>query len=228
MTKEKLQQLALTATVREKESPKILLRKGLIPAVLYGHNVSNINLALPVHEFMKVYHEAGENTLIDLTVSGRSPVKVLIHDVDHDVVSNAVRHIDFYQVNMTEKIEAEIPLHFVGEAPVVKEQSGTLVVQFDVLPVRCLPTDLIKSIDVDVSSLTEFDDAIHVKDIAIPEALEVLRDKDDVIVLAARPRAEEPVEAPVEPTPEAVPLEGAEALEAEGEKGESPKPTKGE
>ena len=219
--------LTLAGEIRELVNPKEVLRKGLIPAVLYGHNVKNINLAIPFSQFMKVYNEAGENTLVNLKVEGKDPVKVLIHDIDHDVVTNAVRHIDFYQVNMTEKIEAEIPIHFIGESPAVKELGGTLVFQLDALPVKCLPADLIKSVEVDVGGLKDFDAAIHIKDIAIPPSLEVLRDKDDVIVMVSRPRAEEPVEAPAEEVSEAaVTAEGA--APAEGEPGESKKTSKGE
>lgn len=207
------------------ERGKSIRRGGMIPAVLYGHNIENLSIAVPSLTFMKVYRGAGENTLVDLVLEGREPVKVLIHDVDHDAVTNAVEHIDFYQVNMTEKIEAEIPLRFVGESSAVKELGGTLVVQLDAIPVKCLPHDLIQFVEVDISSLKEFDQSIHVGDLNIPPSLEALKRKGDVVVMVSPPRAEEPVPAPVEaPIGEVLePAQGGKEGTSGGEKEQSKK-----
>jgi len=209
--------LTLTATKRDiKESTKKLRTHGIVPAVLYGHKVKNVNLALAYKDFTKIYREAGENILIDLEVAEQKPVKVLIHDVAQDVVTDKVIHVDFYQVRMDEPIHAEIPIHFMGEAPAVKELGGVLVKQLDHLPVKCLPNDLIKSIEVDLAVLSDFEKVIRVSDLSIPRNIEVLKTPDQVIVLVTPPRVEEKAEKEEEAEVTEEGLEGAPEVKVEG------------
>jgi|ETNmetMinimDraft_26_1059896.scaffolds.fasta_scaffold118431_1 large subunit ribosomal protein L25 len=216
--------LLLEAKTRENTAKARVIRdSGLIPAVLYGHKTKNAHLTVPYSAFMKVYAEAGSNTLVDLKVSDGNPVKVLIHDIDHDVVSNKVSHIDFYQVRMDEKINAEIPVHFVGEAPVVKEMGGTLVTQIEAIPVKCLPKDLIKFVEVDLSSLVDFEKAIRIKDVSLSNELEIQKEENDVVASVSAPRVETEETPAEEEVEEGATEEGAKPAEgAEGEKGGTP------
>ncbi|PJE58421.1 MAG: 50S ribosomal protein L25, partial [Candidatus Portnoybacteria bacterium CG10_big_fil_rev_8_21_14_0_10_36_7] len=104
-----------------------LRRDGFVPAILYGHDVKNAPLSVSAKEFEEVLKQAGESTLVDLTIEDKKPVKILIHDVTRDPVSSDPIHIDFYQVNMKEKIKTQIALVFVGESLAVKEMGGVLV-----------------------------------------------------------------------------------------------------
>jgi large subunit ribosomal protein L25 len=206
--------LSLHVEIRDKKIPAKQLRdEGFVPAVLYGHKTKNLVLSAPYKEVDKLYREAGENTLIDLKVHDKAPVKVLIHDVEHDVLSNRITHVDFYQVRMDEKINADIPLHFVNEPPAVKELGGVLVKQLDYLPVKCLPNDLLKDITIDLSVLKDFEIAIRVEDLLLPDSIEILKSKDQVIVLVTPPRVEE-VETPQEE--EVIEGEKAEGTSEEG------------
>lgn len=204
--------LSLKASVREETGRKLnqLRGQGKIPAVLYGHKIKPTHLTVDYLAFDKLYKQAGDSTLVDLIVNDKKPVKVLVQDHQSDPVSDMILHIDFLQVNMDEKIHTEIPLKFIGEPPAVKEFSGVLITSLNTLSIECLPNDLVKEIEVDLTSIKTFDDIIHVKDIKVADILTVKNNEDDVVAQVQPPRVEE----------EAVstPAEGEEIEEgAEGE-----------
>jgi large subunit ribosomal protein L25 len=185
--------LVLNAQLRELTGKKVrtLRKQNLIPAVLYGKEIAPQNLVVEYLPFQKVYSESGESTLIDLKVQEKEPMKVLIHDVQIDPVTKKIIHVDFWKVRMTEKIEAEIVLKFVGEAEAVKGLGGILVKNLDSLKVKCLPQDLVHEIEVDISPLKTFDDVIHVKDLKIPPEIEVLVNPEEIVAVVTPPRSEE-------------------------------------
>ena len=195
-------EIKLAAQSRSKEEK---LGKDFIPAVIYGKGVDNQSLKLKKADFEKVFKVAGESNLIDLEISGKA-VKVLVKEIQRDVMKNFFTHVDFYQVNMKEKITAEIPLHFIGESEAVKALGGVLIKDMDSLPVECLPGDLVDHIDIDISILKTYEDAIRVNDLVLPKGLTLVHHTNEVIAAVKEPKAEE------EPTPVAeTPVEGAEA-----------------
>lgn len=162
----------------------------LVPAVLYGHKVDTQMLTVPVVAFDKTYQKAGESALVDLAIEGKETTKVLIHDVARDPVKGTVLHVDFYQVNMKEELTTEIPLVFTGESKAVEELGGTLVKSIEELEVRCLPSDLVHEITVDISSLVTFEDVLRVKDVILPKGMIALDDPEDVLVSVDEPATE--------------------------------------
>lgn len=185
--------LSLQAKIRDVLGRKVkgLREKDLIPAVCYGHGIKPRPIEVPYLSFEKVFEEAGESSLIDLIVDKEKPVKVLIHDIQTDPLTDKIIHVDFYQVKAGEKITTEITLKFIGEPPVVKELGGVLVTNMDALEVECLPKDLVHEIEVDISGLAIFDDDIRVRDIKIPPGLESKVNPEEVVVMIERPRTEE-------------------------------------
>jgi large subunit ribosomal protein L25 len=123
---------------------------------------------------------------------------------------------------MDEKIKTEIPLEFVGESEAVEQLDGSLVTNRDNVEVECLPADLVSEIQVNISELKTFEDSISVKDLAIPQGIEVLTDSEEVIAVVEPPRSEEELaeleESAAEEEKEAIEQMGAEA---EGEEAES-------
>ena len=204
---------ALKAQVREKLGKKSasLRNDGLIPVVLYGHGIKNQNLSVKKGEFLKLYNQAGTSNLVDLSVNESKPVKILIHDTQLDPQTEDVIHADFYQIREDEKIKAEVLLEFVGEAPAVKELGGILVKNYDEVEIECLPKDLelINKIQVDLSSLKNFNDAVHVKDLQVPPQIKILEEPDEFIVFVSQPQ-EEKIE-------EVKPIEAVEGIKKEGE-----------
>ena len=199
-----MEALKLEAKKREIKGKKVktLRLEGQIPAVVYGHGVESKDLTVGYRGCEKVFNKAGESSLIDLDVEGGSPVKVLVHEVQYDPLKGTINHVDFRQVNMKEKLEAEVILKFVGEAPAVKAQGAILVRNMDTITVRCLPGDLVHEIEVDLSKLANIDDRIAVSSLAIPPGVELMADPSDLIIVANAPISEEEL-ASLEAKPEA-------------------------
>lgn len=167
------------------------IEEGNIPAVVYGKGIEAQNIQMKKGAFDKIYQEAGESNLISLQVEGKEPIQVLIKEVQTDPVKGFYLHADFYQVDMKAKITTEIPLEFIGESKAVKDLNGILIKNLDALEVECLPGDLVDHIEVDLSSLNTFDDAIKVNDLHIPETIEILTNVDSIVATVVEPRKEE-------------------------------------
>lgn len=177
--------------IEKKKKVDGLRSEGYIPAVLYGHKVENVNLSVSVGDFNKLYKLAGESTLIDLNIDESSkPVKVIIQDVQVDAVKRNFLHIDFHQVNMKEKLHTHIGLVFTGEAYAVKNFGGVLVTNKDTIEVKCLPTDLVSEITVDLSSLKNLEDTIRIKNLIIPRTIEVLDNPDEIVAIVSESKTE--------------------------------------
>jgi len=199
---------------------KSLRREGILPAVVYGGKEGSVPIELDLKEFSKIFKAAGETTLIKLLV-GEMAKNVLIHDISRDSITGEVNHIDFYEVKMDEKITAEVPLVFVGNASAVIDLGGVLVKAMQELEVRALPADLPHQIEIDISQLETFDDNILVKDIKLPKNVEILENLETSVAAVTPPRSEAEIEAlkgEVEEKVEEVKVEAEEkAKEREGE-----------
>ncbi|NCQ06158.1 MAG: 50S ribosomal protein L25 [Candidatus Moranbacteria bacterium] len=170
-------------------------KQGFVPAVLYGHKTEAVMFWVNYIAFAKLYAKAGESSIIELDVEKGKKVSVIIQDIQTDPLSNRFSHIDLFQVRMDEKLEAHIPLEFVGEAPAVREMGGMLLKPVEELFISCLPKDLPHSLSVDLSSLKTFEDHIQVKDMIIPAGVEVLTEMDTTVALVEAPRSEAEMEA---------------------------------
>jgi large subunit ribosomal protein L25 len=186
----------LKVEIREVTGKKVkqLRQKDMIPAVMYGNKIESQNLLVNYLDFKRVYDKAGESSLIELETKGKK-VNVLVHDIQLDPLSGKFSHVDFFQVNMKEEVETEIPLEFVGESPAVKELGGVLVKSLDEITVKCLPADLPEKYEIDVSKLATFDDVIAVKDLKVSDKVEILTDSETIIALVQEPRSEEELES---------------------------------
>ncbi|MDD5251095.1 MAG: 50S ribosomal protein L25 [Patescibacteria group bacterium] len=227
-----MEALKLEAQKREVTGKQVkqLREQGLVPAVIYGHGEANRDVAVSEGVFIKLLDQAGESTLIDLSVDGGAPVKVLIQDVQRDALTGRIIHADFRQVKMTEKLEAHVEFNYLGEAPAVKELGAILVKSMESIMVRCLPQNLVHEIDVDLTSLKNIDDLVTVADLPKHEGVEYLARPEDVVVVINAPISEaelKEMEAKPELDVAAVKVEGEEkkaekAAEA-GEKKEEKK-----
>ncbi len=168
-----------------------LRNEGIIPAVVYGTGMEPKNIQVDRALFTRLFKTAGESTLVELALDGGAPLHVLIQDVQLDPLRDEFTHADFRVVDMTKKIEAEVKLHFIGESAAVKAMGGTLVRPVEEVRVRALPKDLVSFIEVDLSKLATFEDAIHLKDLVVPPGVEFMDDLDSTVALVAAPRSEE-------------------------------------
>ena len=188
--------ISLKAEVRELvgKKAKQLRKLDKIPAVMYGNKIAAQNLTVSYIDFKRVFAKTGESALIELEVAGKKH-NVLVHDTQLEPMSGKVTHIDFFQVNMKEEVETEIPLEFVGESAAVKAHGGVLIKNMDEISVKCLPADLPEKYEIDISKLETFDDVISVKDLKISDKVEIMLDPETVIALVAAPRTEAEMES---------------------------------
>ncbi len=186
---------SLRASSSASKTPAVLRAEGLVPAVLYGRDFPNLHLAVPLKEFRRVWGEAGENTVITLTI-GDDSYPALIYDHQSDPLSREVRHIDFYRVRMDERITAPVPLIVTGESPAVKELGGVLLRAMDEVEVEALPANLPRELYLDVSGITELGASLFVRDIPITGEFTFVVDPETVVLTVAAPNEEEVVAAP--------------------------------
>ena len=191
-----METLVISAQTRELKGRKAnrLRAQGLVPGIVYGHKKESQSISIDSKEFKKVLRSAGENTLIDLKIGDKEQGKVIIHEYQTDPVTDLVTHVDLYQVKMNEKITANIPIKFVGESFAVKNEGAVLVKSYDALEVKCLPGDLIHSIEVDLSLLENIDDNIKVGDLKVGDNIEIIVSPEITIISAGAPRTAQEME----------------------------------
>ncbi len=213
-----MQRPILTAEIREgvgKEKAKKLRAKGLVPGIFYGPRSQTIPLVIESKELLKALQtEAGENVLIDLELRKGDQIDrkvVMLKDIQIDPLQRITLHTDFYEVAMDEMVTVEIPVHLIGK-PEGTKMGGILEQVRRVIQIQCLPGDIPKSIDIDVSPL-KIGDSIHVQDIQVEKA-KIISETNFTIATVVPPVVEEKVVEAV--VPEAA--EGAEAKEKEEEK----------
>ena len=206
----------LNAEVREqtgKEMAKKLRAKGLMPAIFYGPDSETIALTLDPKELSTALQtEAGENVLIDLNIrKGEESLKkvVMLKELQVQPLQRMALHADFFEVSMDVMVAVEIPVHLLGKSEGVKV-GGILEQVQRTIQIQCLPGDIPKSIDVDVSALM-IGDSIHVSDLKL-EKFKILSDLNLTIATVVPPVAE------AKPAEEAVAEEAPEA-EAEAKEG---------
>ncbi|MBN1621702.1 MAG: 50S ribosomal protein L25 [Endomicrobiales bacterium] len=194
-----MERLSLEVEARQienKQNLKLLRKEGKIPAVFYGHGEKTTHLVVNGKAFDKLIHTGlGKNALIDINIGGKNKT-CIVKEIQRNIFTHNPIHIDLLAVSMKQKIEVNVPLHVVGTAPGVKNSGGILEHILRELRVKCLPGDIPKSIDVDVSKL-EITQSLAVKDLTIPQGVEVLADSQSMVVNVVAPTKIEEV------TPEA-------------------------
>lgn len=203
---------------------KKLRRSGITPGNVYGKDIKSTAVQLPIAEFMGVYKESGETTLVDLELDGKT-LPVLIQNVYRDFRGN-VLHADFFQVNLKEKVKANVALELVGEPKAVTEKIGILMHILPEIEVEALPEALPENIEVQVEHLAQINDQITVADLKVPEGVTVLTDEGQVIAKIEELVSKEALE---EAAAEAAAAEAAKAETAAAEAApEGAEPAEGE
>ncbi|MGA3291667.1 MAG: 50S ribosomal protein L25 [Candidatus Microgenomates bacterium] len=206
----------LKGEVRKIEGRKVkkLRRQGILPGNISGKKIKSESVQVVLKDFEKVYKEVGETGLLTLEI-GKEGKPVLIHNLQVNPVSDEPVHVDFLQVDLKEKVEADVPVELTGESPAEKQAVGTVVLYLNEIKVEALPTDLPEKFSIDVTELSEVDQAIMVKDLKVDRSkVDIKADPEEIVVKVEPPQKEEVVAPP--PTPEGeVPAESA--IPAEGE-----------
>lgn len=178
-----------------------LRKRAVIPAVVYGEGRASLGIQLAAKDFLKLMEvHRGESFVLTLRVkdNGNSEDKpVLIKQIQHHPVSEQILHVDFNEISLTKAIRVKVPLVAVGESVGVRQEGGVLDHILWELEVECLPTQIPKSIEVDVSGL-KIGSSLHVRDIAVGPQIKVLNDPGATVLAVVMPTKEEIAPAPAE------------------------------
>ncbi len=205
-----MEQIELQATNRKILGKKVrfLRREGIIPVHLFGHDVESVALQCDAAHLQRVLTQAGKTRLLNLKLEkAKRPRNVMVREIQRDPLTGELLHVDFYQVRMAEKIKLEVPIVLVGEAPALRSKENMLSQELNSLTIECLPDQIPASVELNLSSLTEAEQAIQVKDIMLGEGITVFNNPERMVVkISLRPIerveeveaavAEEVVEAP--------------------------------
>ena len=188
---------------------------GQIPGVLYGHKEEPVALAVISREFKTALRtHKGGNAIVNLDLEGQS-VTALVRDAQYDPITHEILHLDFQHISLTETIEVSVPVHFTGLAIGVKDGGGILEHIVREVEIRCLPTAIPPSIDIDVTHLN-IGESVHVSDIKA-EGFTIITDLETTIGTVVPPTVEEVVAAAVA-EPEVVGQKGKKEEAATGDK----------
>ena len=209
---------------------KKLRKEGILPANIYGRRVKSLAVQADQQKFQKLYDQVGTTGLVELEIKNESKKRLaLIHNVQLDPVSDFPLHADFYQVDLTKKVIAPVPIELAGEAPAAAK-GGVLVQPTNEVEVEALPADLHDKFVVDVSQLAEMGDHITMKKLDYDKSKISLKLEDlgTIIVQIEEPAKEEEEEKPASKEKEEEEKEEGKEEEKEGAKKEDQKEVKGE
>jgi large subunit ribosomal protein L25 len=207
-------ELALDARSALGKENKRLRRQGIVPGVVFGKGSPSVPVQVDAKAFDTLYRQAGRTSIVKITVDGKGTARsAIIKEIQRHPISGRAVHVDFFLVNLTQEMQADVPLSFVGTAPAIEMENGTLMTPLGHLKVKALPSEMPREIEVDISSLVDMEAAIHVRDLPIDPKVTVLNDPDEMLARVLPPRVEEEPETVAE---EAV-LEEGEVAEGEPE-----------
>lgn len=210
----------VTAEPREVvgKSVNSLRRQGILPAVVYGHGKASQPIQLDARVFDELLRHVTRNTLVDLKVGSGRATPVLLQGIHEHPVRRQPIHVDFYVVKMTEELTVDVPIVHTGESHAADKLGGTLLHLREHVSVRALPADLPHSLELDITTLRDFDAVLHASDLVVPDGVTVLTDPEEPLARVQPPRIEEELVAAAEAPGAEAPAAGAPA---EGESGQS-------
>jgi large subunit ribosomal protein L25 len=188
----------LFAEPREVKGKKVrqLRVQGYVPAVLYGAGIPTKSLQVATRDVERMLRDAGTTNLISVQIGSKGESHTaVVRDVQYDVISRAIQHVDFMQIVRGEKISIEVSIVLVGETSV----TGTVYQDMNSVQIECLPSEMISSIEVDIASLVQEGDTITVKDLQVPDSITILADEDQLIAHTEALREVEEEEEPTVP-----------------------------
>lgn len=183
-----------------------LRREGKVPAVVYGQGHASRPIQIDARELDLLRRHSGRNAILDLTLGKGKPTPVMLQHVQEHPVTRRPVHVDLFAIKLTEEISVDVPVAFIGEAPAVKRDGGTLLHLRDHVTVRALPTDLPSVLEMDAERLVDFDTVISVGDLVMPPGVTLVTDAAEPLGRVQAPRvSEEPVTVTTEAAETATP-----------------------
>ena len=179
-------QIIIPAELRTVKGKKVgaLRREGILPGIIYGRigkkHMDPIMVQMNLHDASQVIRTLTQSSLVRVEVDGKQ-YPVVLREVQKDVIYGTLRHVDFMALDLTQKLQTAVPIELIGEAPAVSNLSAVVVTGISELEIECLPQDMPERIEVDASVLVDMDSVILVKDLNLPDTVEVLTPEDEMI-----------------------------------------------
>jgi large subunit ribosomal protein L25 len=220
----------LNAAMRDnsgKGAARTLRGQGQVPAIIYGHKRQPQALSINSRDLDKLLSTiSAESTVIELNLDGTT-ARTLIREIQRHPFKREILHVDFQELVAGEKVVVSIPVVLTGVPEGVRLGGGILDQTMRELEIKCDPADIPNHIEADVNPL-QIGSSLHVRDLKIPDGVEVMDDMDDSVCVVAAPRAvieaaatTEAVDATAEPEVIGkVKEEGEEEAEGGDKKGE--------
>lgn len=177
---------------------RAMRKQGLTPAHVYGRALDPTNIQADSEQLARLVSQAGTNTPVALSVTGsRESLFTFIREVQRHPVTEAILHVDFLQVSMTERMQAAVPITLVGESDAVRVLGGMLFQALEAVQVECLPLDLPQSVEVDISALDDFEKTLTVASLSLGDSVTLLSDPSELVARINAPRvADETADIP--------------------------------
>ena len=184
----------LKAEKREILGSKVrkMRKVGLIPATVFGKTIDSTSIQISSVEFNRIYKQAGETSLIWISVDGEAKERpTLVKDLSNNPMTGKIVHIDFHQVNLKEKVTANVPVEIIGESDLIKSGAAVLDIHMDEVEVEALPTDIPEKLVFDISTLKEVGDHLLLSSIELPTGVTMISDPESIVVALGEPQKEE-------------------------------------
>ena len=161
-----------------------LRRQGILPGVIYGRigkeQIDPINIQLDLHETSQTIKKLTGSSLVTINVEGEK-YPAILREIQKDIIYGTLRHVDFMAVSLSEKLQTAVSIELIGQAPAEINMAAVVVTGVSELEIECLPQDLPERIEVDATVLVDIDSAIYVKDLDLPDNIDVLTDPDELV-----------------------------------------------
>lgn len=193
---------------------------GSVPGVIYGGGQGPVTVAFDARRFQfDILNKSGEHAIVQLEVADNPALSgpALLKSVQHHPVNGQVVHTDFLRINLDKPVTTAVALHVTGRAKGVVD-GGVADVQMHEVEVECLPLNVPKSIDVDITPLG-LGASLHVRDIVAPEGVTITSDPDRTVVSIHVPRALAEAAETAAAEPEVIGAAAKEGEKAAADKG---------
>lgn len=214
-----MQRVAIEAVARESGKHgklSALRRQGFIPAVVYGHGMTPLSVAVQTREFERIRRTTGESAIVELQFGDGKTITTVVHEFQKNSIRDTYTHVDFLSISLDETLTSRIPIRPVG-TPIGLKEGGVLEHSLYELEVEALPLDIPDYLDVDVSELG-LKHSIHVSDLQLGDKIKVLTNEAATVFSVVAPAIEEAPPAPEETAVAegAAPVAGAAAAPVAG------------
>ncbi len=191
---------------------KQLRREGIVPVHVYGSGIQPAALQTEAQTLRRLLPQVGTNIPLSVSIENDNNENIcFVREVQRHPVTEEIMHVDFLRVDVTNTIQAEVPIIFTGEAPAARQLGGTLLQSLQSVLVEGLPMDIPPSVAVDVSGLDDFEKSVYVRDLEIGTNVELITNPEGLLARVSAPRVE------VEEVVEDEEIEGLDGAEGERE-----------